>query len=364
MAAQSLAKSASYKRVYTTGTFFSAISCCLLPALAFVLLALPPAHATNEPRRTTSAPDVRAIFNIEGRPGFCLAEHKYDDGKRLVIAVSPRKEINLEVSVPNAGFIKGEQYDLNLSLEKGAENGNREKPFSRFVRAIALDDKSILLQMGSNPKFREALANKDVLALEAAGEKIAFDLPDMALTLEKLHDCNRKAIETKSGKAKVMPEKLMALLAASGLNSIEPLPMDNIPAEERPSDYAWKTGRLLGGIRERMVRENKSLASLSGLYLQGLKKRCAGSFRAETGKQETFGRLEMMSVNAECVSGKRKGGKGKGEAPDLAVALLFYITDAGRFTVFTHESLLENKDEAAAARDSIRRVITKLASSE
>jgi hypothetical protein len=149
------------------------------------------------------------------------------------------------------------------------------------------------------------------------------------------------------------------MLVAAGLKDVTPLGMEGIPKDERPSDYIWQTGHLIGGIRERLAPKDKSLADLAGLHIQGLKNKCSGAFKAEVGREEDMPRLKLRTAEAECAMKGPEGGK-DGKEKDIAVAILFYLTEAGRFTVFTHEGLAANKAEAIAARNAIKREIIDL----
>jgi hypothetical protein len=349
--------------------FFLCLPLALSPAFAAVKKSAPKASSIAMSR-------ARPVFDAKGAFGFCVADHKDKDRRKLTFAMSPLDEINLDITIPGGGFVKGEQYDLSLGLDRARAKDGAAKPFVRTVRAMALDDNGLLFQMGKSAPFQKALTTSRELSLGASGKTEAFALPDMNALLNALKTCNRDNLkgrdektaesEKAPGDEKGMPRKLRALLAAAGFKDVVPLGMDGVPEDQRPSDYLWQTGHLLGGIRERLAPKGKGLADLTGLYLEGLKKKCSGAFTATVGREVQYAGLKMHTADVKCVVTAPKGAK-KGpetEAKDIAAALLFYITDAGRFTVFTQESLIAYAEEGAAARNAIKRIIVDLAADE
>ncbi|MDD5585640.1 MAG: hypothetical protein PHY92_01615 [Alphaproteobacteria bacterium] len=301
------------------------------------------------------------MFEPDGAFGFCLADHAYDDGRKLTAALSPSREINLGLTIPGGQFSTGKQYDLILSLDRAEMKEVQVSRFERSVRAVAVDGNSLLLQMGNSRPFVKALTDSRNLSVSASGKTVAFALPPFAAVLGNLKDCNKENLgKTKRPTAAPgmeMPKALMVLLATAGFKDVTPLSMNNLPEDKRPSDHVWKTGELLGGVRERLAPKDKSLTELAGLHIDGLKKKCSGAFSASVGREEDYAGLKMRAAEASCHM-KETGGK---KSKDVVVALLFYLTAAGRFTVFTHEGLASSKAEAEAARDALKRTIIGLA---
>jgi hypothetical protein len=333
-------------------------------SLAFCssLFAFSPAHAASK----QSSPELngfqaKPVFDRNGTFGFCLAGRAYKDGRKLTIALSPSNEVNLGLTIPGGRFAKGKQYDLSLSLDRGGQKETKGAGFVRSVRAVAIDGETLLLQMGNSPPFAKALADSRNLDVSASGKTLAFALPALATVLDDLKACNKegrkKPDSPTTAAGKRMPEALAALLVTAGFKDVVPMNMDNITEDKRPSDYIWKTGALLGGVRERLAPKDKTLTELVGLHIEGLKKKCPGAFTTTVGREETYDGLKMRVAEAECRMKEADGKKDK----DVMVALLFYLTEANRFTVFTHEGFAASKAEATAARDALKRVIVDLA---
>ncbi len=303
---------------------------------------------------------ARPVFEKDGKFGFCLAEKIYADGRNLTFAYAPSDKINIGLMIPNAGFAMNRQYDLSLSLAQ--ERAAESKPYERAIRAVAIDANSIVLQMGNNAAFAQALTNASQLSVEAAGKRLDYALPPMKSLLNDLKACigeNRnKKSQAVADAEQAMPETLKALLIESGLTNFKPMRMDDIPADRRPADFVWQTGALIGGVRERLAPTDKNFNEMIGLYVDGLKKKCTGAFNAELGREEKAGGLRIRKADVQC---QMKAARAAEKEKKVAGAILFYMTASRRFTIFTHEGDASNQTEAAAIRDAIHKTITQLA---
>lgn len=233
--------------------------------------------------KTTGATSVRPVYALDGSFGFCIGDRTYEDGRKITIALSPHNQINLGFTIPSGGFKIGSKYDLSLTL--GEEVG-------RSVRAEALDENTLLLQMGAAPAFKKKLEASQKASIGAGTKVVGFDLPPMQAMFKDLQDCLKNKAGSKDERAakseQSMPEMLKALLVTAGFTDIVPLQMANIPPEERPADFVWRTGHVMGGIRERQAPEGKSLTDLIGLHMQGLKNKCVGSYKAEVEREQLY----------------------------------------------------------------------------
>jgi len=307
------------------------------------------AQKTKEAALTTK-PSARPVFEPDGRFGFCLADHAYKDGRKISIALSPQDQMNIGFTLPGGRFEVGARYDLALALGEAA---------ARKIRAQAIDADTVLLQMGTNAPFQKKLRASRKLTVGSPSKTVAFDLPDMGNALDSLRSCVRENKDKKDASAArieaALPETLKALLVTAGFMDIVPMDMKGVPPDERPADFIWRTGHVLGGVRERKAPEGKSLSDLIGLYVNGLKSQCRHAFRATISREEKKGALILQPAVVSCTPKK----KSEGEA--LTVALLFYLTPKGGFTVFTHEAQGAKGSEAIAASDRLAKTLADLA---
>ncbi|GEM_PF-934581 len=334
-----------------------------------LMLALPALAATpkktakpssakprTEQPASSSVPAPRPVFDTDGSFGFCLVDYVYPDNRKLTVARSPADEVNLGLTIPNANFSLGSHYDLAITLmpEKGKEPGAE-----RAIRATAIHENALLLQMGANPAFIKALTSSKSLHVTGGGKKMDFPTPGIGFAYNAL----RKCLDANQGKKdpgaamteQALPETLKAVLIAAGLKDIVPLRLDDIPTAQRPADFIWQTGALTGGVRERLAPPGKTLTDLIGLHIQGLKRKCKGAFNADVGREVAVAGLTLRPVDVECHV------KGPEDEKNIIVAIVFFVNPANRFTVFTHEGDGANKAEAIAARDAIQRTLIQLA---
>ncbi len=290
------------------------------------------------------------MFEPDGRFGFCLIAHTYDDGRKMTFAQSPENQLNLGITIPEGHFEIGARYDITLTLD--SQEGRKN-------RAQAIDDSTLLLQLGASPKFPKQLASSKTLSVGTATKAVAFALPAMKPLFDSLQTCLKEnkgqKNETAAQNENALPETLKALLITAGFTDIVPMKMEGVPPEERPADYIWKTGDVLGGIRERKAPKGKSLSDLIGLYMSGLKDQCEGTFKVDIEREQKAGGLILRRASAVCAP------QSKEKESTITVALLFYLTPKGGFTVFTHEGQNDAKTEALAARDKMGKAILALA---
>lgn len=321
----------------------------MLRLFALVLLILFAGNA----RAADPEPSIHPIFEASGAFDYCIGEQPYADGRRFTIALSPKKEVNLGLSIPKAGFKKGAHYDIALRLDEASP---------RMIRARALDDETLLLQMGGNVSFLDSLQGARLLSAGSGKKEIPFALPKMEAFLKTLEACvtdNRDKRYEQAAAQQSLPEEIpdsvKNLLASAGVRPISPLSTKDIPPENRPADYLWQTGNILGGIRERNAPTGSSLFDMIGLHMQGLKKKCPGSFKAEVEREQTAPGLQLRVAEASCTPPRGKGNSA------ILVGLVFYMMDDGMFTVVTHEGFEKEKKAIFSARDGIARAMLEAA---
>ncbi len=318
------------------------------PFLAFGLVffvAVPALAAEMEP-------SIRPVFEPNGSFAFCLGEQSYADGRKLTVALSPKEEINLGVTILGAGFKREARYDVALIVGEG-------KP--RKIRTQALDETTLLLQMGGNATFQKNLLSAKDITIGAGPKTVLFPLPPMDRFLGTLKKCLAEyKDQTLSGQQAEpppteLPAKIIDFLKSAGLASIVPLPLNDVPEDKRPADYVWQTGKILGGIRERHAPEGQKLFDLIGLHMKGLEKECAGKFKASVEREQKGPGVVMRLAEASCAPDDSAKG------PPVTVAMVLYLTDNGLFTVFTHEGAGADKAEALTARNKVAKALMDLA---
>ena len=309
----------------------------------------PPGEGTRaaETMKGPAAPvgewELRAVKTPDGQFSYCVTQSKFDSGHVLVIARTKTGEVNIALGIPGARLPADERWSVKLSVDDKA---------TRDRAATAAQADLLVVPLGGDEEIYGLLGSGKQLNIQSNTDRIAFQLKGTKKVLGDLRSCAEKAgagFETKAAApAKLpFPEPLTAMLAAAGFRELQPVGFEGVPVNERPADFAWRMGPLFGGVRERQVISDSSLAELATEYTDGLKKRCPGEAVVALGEPETLPGLTLRSGSVDCTM---KDGA-------LHISLLYYLTDARLFTVFFHEAPAAEKENANKARDSIAGVI-------
>ncbi len=320
-----------------------------LAAGFFLLLAAAPALAAE------TGPSIKPVFKPDGSFSFCMGEQEYPEDRKLTLALSPEKKINVGVRLRGGGFKKGASYDVAFSLDDEE---------SRLVRAVALNGDTVLLQMGGNAPFQKKLGKAKKLSLGAGSKIFSFPLPPMDKYMRTLEKCVAEnagrrmekgaSKQTEDSSLEEFPDSLKKLLSATGIGPFEPLSMKEVPLTQRPADFLWQTGKILGGLRERQAPADKGLSDLVGLHLHGLEKKCQGRFKSDIGREQVTSSLRLRTAEATC---RPKEGT---EDDFIIVGLVFYLSAERVFTVFTFEGAGENRAEVLSARDKLASTVLEM----
>lgn len=310
--------------------------------IALTLAVLSPSLASAADIKTR----IRPVIGRDGKLAFCIAEQRHPGDRILTFGYSPKDNMYVSATIPKAGFKKKARYDFKLILDGG---------FNRKVRGVATSKDTVLVDMNARPAFKKALIGSSSLKLIAHKNTIAFDLSNMMRVISTLKKCikydpskvpaKNAAPAQPSGSA--FPRSLMKLLTDAGFKTVTPLSMENVPKDERPADYIWKTDEILGGVRSRKAPKDSTMTSLIGLHVKGLREKCKGKFSARIGRGEKVHGRDLRRATATC--GPYEGKKGRA----VSVALLFMLSQKGGFTVFTHEADIGKQDKALAVRDQL-----------
>lgn len=330
---------------------------CIRKSLATLVLAagfLPlglQAASDNAPAQLKGRWVVGMIQGEKGAFAYCLARAPYNNGLQLAIALSGKREVNIGVVVPEAGFSGGDKYPMAVSID-----GN----FKREHIGVAPQPELIMVPLGSDSSVMGALKKGKVLSIEGPEDIAAFSLKGSDKALGSLQQCvdigtgkikppKSEQMATGKGKASPFPPSLLKLLKAAGLKSLEIIPVPD--PEHAPVDFAWRTEGVLGGLRERPVPEDVTLEKMSSLIEDSYKKQCKGMFTADFTPPEELPGVHLRTANISCQM----------EGKYASIALLLYLTDTHLFSLFMHETEGGQKEKAFHARDAIAAQIRKLA---
>ncbi len=329
---------------------------------------------------------VSIVKGQDDKPAYCLAEAPYDNGLSLLLALSPNQELNLGLLVPEAGFTAGEAWDMKLNIDD---------TLLRMRPAEAVEPEVLRQNFGADNALLNGLQRGKVLRLSGALDEIWLSLEGSGRAIAQLKDCVKqlngasvtpkaepkpkaagnlseaapsttKAAPTKATPSQKqseeneederveLPPPLAAVLARADIKITEVIDLSGLPPDQRPADFAWKSGKVFGGVRERRVPDKETLQNIGGQILGAFKSRCGGEFSENISKAIMQDGIEWQKADLVC----------KQPGRPVQVALLLYLTDTRLFSMFLHEAPLPDGKLAIAARDALTKTILELAKTE
>lgn len=291
----------------------------------------------------------------ENGADYCVQEARFSSGHLLMVGRTRTGEVNLALGIPGAALPVGERWKVTVAVD-GADS--RERVATAASKAL------LVIGMGFDAEFFDRLKKGKTLTLKASADDIALQLSGTGKALGELEKCAAALPEAgTAGKvasglpggagAPPFPETLTAILAAAGLREVQTLAFPDLPPEKRPADYAWRVGKVLGGMRERNVPPGTDFDEITTAYAGALKDRCKGGGTVTQTPVERLTGVTLRSAAVDCAGEDGKGG--------VHVALVSYLSDAHLFAVFFHESAPAHKAEADDIRDRLAQVFRNVA---
>ena len=307
----------------------------------------PPKAAEQSP--TALAPQgewrVGPVNALDGKFAYCVAENRFASGHGLIIARNTPGELNIAVAIPGAQLPVDQRWEVKVQVDETV----REKV------AVAMQPDLLVVPQGKDEELFGLLQRGRQLTVLSASDRVAFQLKGTGKALADLKTCAEKAepAPAKTAKAPKMPfpDALGEILAQAGLREVEPVSFTDVPEEKRPADYAWRVGRVFGGVRERTVGGDATLEALTNEYVDTLKAKCPGKANATLSAAETLQDVEIRTGSVDC----------EAKEESVHVALTFYLTASRLFTTFFHEGPAADAAVSDKARDNITTVIRRLA---
>lgn len=322
--------------------------------------AEPPKQAEEAPKAVDQfagalMPDgdwrVAPLNATDGTFAYCVAENRYVSGHALVIARNPPGELNIAVGIPGARLPTDQRWDVKLFVDDAP-------PRERV--AVAMQPDMLVVPQGKDDELFVQLQRGRQLAIVSASDRVAFQLKGTKKALTELKACAERGKPAEPAKPATpapqagkpqLPEALSEILAAAGLREVEPVSFEDLPEDRRIADFAWRFGRVYGGVRERAVGEGATLDELTNTYVDALKARCPGTADATLNDAEPMQGVELRTGAVDCRTGDEQ----------VHVALVFYLTGTHLFTSIFHEGTGADGPVADKARDNITAVLRRLA---
>ena len=133
------------------------------------------------------------VSKVEAKqPGavpYCALTRRFANGSVLTFARNPRDEGSLAIDFPKGAFEIGK--DLTIDLVAGSE--------TRSFKTAPVTERSIIVRMGEDQKFHQALEKSGQLKVSVADKAFDFSMPDMASGAQDLSACLGQSIEPAAG---------------------------------------------------------------------------------------------------------------------------------------------------------------------
>lgn len=293
----------------------------------------------------------------DGTFRICVAEARFDNGLVLGLLRNPAKRVNMIIGVPGGNLPPGARFEARVKVDS-----RLDKP----VQAMVTNPEILTVNIAADESIPTAIAAGNVLTVEVPGDALAFTLRGTSKALNDLSTCVDQAA---AGQLQLpppppmMPPQLAQLLVDAGLKDAQALPVDKMPAERRPGEFAWRIGESVLGAVERFPVDPKTpgVADVGKSYLEALQKACTGTFTPSSGTVEKLPNGEQQTSSATCQT----------QEGSFYLSLNFQLVNppAGapeglpkQFNVFSHRGPTEAKAVMDNASVGIAKVLKQRAS--
>lgn len=285
---------------------------------------------------------LHAVRGPDGAFRYCLAEASFEGNRSLILARTAGGAINLGVGLPGAALPADGSWPMRIAVDA-------IPPLTKTAVAARAD--LAVASLGNDDTFPEHLSEGRALVIDVADRHQVFALTGSRATVAGLKTCAERKGEgtvavTEGEEPESFPPELSAMLIAAGLRNVRPVDLSAYPENERPADFAWRSGPLMGGVREQRVPPGADMTAMAKAHLAALSARCDDP-ATNLAVPESLPDLVFAPASLDC----RRAGR------PIHAALLYYVTKTNLFTVFFHEAAAENAASADAARDGIVRVL-------
>jgi len=313
------------------------------------------AAAQGAPKAPPKPAAPRADWEIapqvfsDGSFKLCAAENSFDNGLFLIFMASPEKHLNVMIAKQGGGFPPGQRFPITLKIDGKLE---------RQRAGMTASPEVIMTGVGNDQEFIKGIGTGSSLTVEIPGDVTAFQLKGTSKMTADLMACVDKA---KAGQIQLpapppaIPPQLANILVQAGLRDARAIPVDKLPPDQRPGNFAWQIGeKVLGSVRYfPTTAETGDLAKISKEFVDALGKSCTGTFTPALKDVETLQQVALRTGSATCA--QKEGGT-------VHLSMVMYRSNAdGTFAVFSHEAMEAEKAKAEEASTGIAKVLRELA---
>ncbi len=182
---------------------------------------------------------TRMAAKAAGKAPYCTMARRFGNNVILTFAQNGNNETSVAMDFQPKTLAKGQSY--YVTLDPGA---NEKRAFD----VTPVSDKAMVIRLGADTKFHDALTQTGVLNVDVAGLQFEFNLPDMAKGNQDLNGCVTSIIEPAAGEASKPTSKPVEIaqadtaapIARRASDDILAAPITNKPMANAPTPLLHK----------------------------------------------------------------------------------------------------------------------------
>ncbi len=164
---------------------------------------------------------TRMAAKSAGKAPYCTMARRFGNNVILTFAQNGNNETSVAMDFQPKTLAKGQSY--YVTLDPGA---NEKRAFD----VTPVSDKAMVIRLGADTKFHDALSQSGVLNVDVAGLQFEFNLPDMAKGNQDLSGCVTSIVEPAAGEASKPVSKPVEMAQADTASPITRRASDDILA--------------------------------------------------------------------------------------------------------------------------------------
>ena len=290
----------------------------------------------------------------DGTFKMCSVGAEFDNRLHLLFLRNPAKRTQMVLGIPGAQMPPGQRAEINVSVDD---------KIKRTLGAVVSQPNALAIGLGDDAELMKAIGSGSVLKIDVPGDTASFQLKGTTKALADLATCVDQGI---AGTLKLPPSRepviappLAKLLVDAGLQNARAIPVDKIPPQQRPGDYAWQIGdKVLGAVRSFPIGEAAGdFTKVSDTYVEQLKKSCTGTYTPNMTAAESLPAYKLRTGSVSCDA----------EGQKIHVSLVMQFIELPKqqgqeqalrvLNVYSHESTDAEKAQADGATQGLAKAL-------
>lgn len=322
---------------------------------------------------TAAAPSAAAQSSAPSKPGvlkgqwqvepevftdgtfkMCSVGAEFDNHLHLLFLRNPAKRTQMVLGIPGAQMPPGQRAEINVSVDD---------KIKRTLGAVVSQPNALAIGLGDDAELLKAIGSGSVLKIDVPGDTASFQLKGTTKALSDLTTCVDQGVagtlKLPAPREPVIAPPLAKLLVDAGLQNARAIPVDKIPPQQRPGDYAWQIGdKVLGAVRSFPIGEAAGdFSKVTDTYVEQLKKSCTGTYTPNMAAVENLPAYKLRTGSVACDA----------EGQKIHVSLLMQFIELPKqqgqeqavrvLNVYSHEATDAEKAQADGATQGLAKAL-------